>query len=99
MFLYEYLFIFDCATILLFLLLAHLSYQLGSALKIAPIYRLLYISIALVFSAFGLDSLRYGFTVHVPDYFSAILRFVAGILAVFATLPYWHWLFKEHLKR
>lgn len=96
---FEYLFLFDCATILLFLLLAHLSYQLGSALKITPIYKLLYLSIALVFFAFGLDSLRYSFTVHIPDYVSSILRFIAGVLAVIAILPYWHWLFGEHLKR
>jgi hypothetical protein len=79
------------------LLVAHLSKQLGSALKIKPYYRILYGTAAIILAAGSIDIIlsATGFT---PGWQSAafFLRCAGSALALLACFPYWKWLFAEY---
>jgi hypothetical protein len=96
MYVLQGLLIFDMSSMVLMLVLLYLSRRLGEALKIAPYYRLLYVTTVLIFIASGIDAFHESF----PDpYFgtiSIIIRAAAGCIAVAACLPYWKWLFAEY---
>lgn len=87
----------DFASVFIMILLANLSRQLGEALKIAPYYRILYVTAALVLMAAGLDLFRETFFI-IIDISAVTLaaRCLAALLALVTCLPYWKWLFSEY---
>lgn len=89
------LFVVDMAMMFGMLVLADLSRRLGEALKVRPYYRLLYVTTAFVFVAFGIDTFRETLQYPVLNVVSMALRACAGALAVVVCLPYWKWLFPE----
>jgi hypothetical protein len=95
------LFVFDIAAMVAMIVLANLSKRLGDALNTPPWYRLLYATTACVFAAFALDTFRESLHSEVLTLIAVGLRALAGVLALYALLQYWKWLFAEffHPKR
>ena len=90
------LFVFDCATVCILVILASLCERLGHALKIPPYFRFLY-GAALCVAA-GTALMTFTDVLPVALTVSLCLRALAGIVAVGICLRYWHWLFGEHFK-
>jgi uncharacterized membrane protein len=91
--------LFDCATIVLLMMLAYLSGRLGEALKIPPYYRLLYIAAAAVFIAILLDLFPFPVSTSTSFSISFSIRVCATIGSLFVCLRYWKWLFSEFFKQ
>ncbi len=94
------LIILDVAVSVIMAVLASLSQRLGEALKIPPFYRLFYLGIALIITGAisGAAANAAGAAGDAMVQFSLAIRFVSGLLAVFASLRYWRWLFAEYFK-
>ena len=86
----------DIAMIIILAVLGSLSKRLGEALKVAPYYKFFYVAIfATTISAF-FDSGSYTdvfFEIHIT--ITLAIRLVSVLLALYATIKYWHWLFSE----
>ena len=91
------LFVVDMAVMVTMVVLADLSRRLGEALKIRPYYRMLYVTMGMVFAAFVIDAFRETLPYHVLDLVAISVRAAGGVLGVIACLPYWRWLFAEFL--
>jgi hypothetical protein len=80
------------------MVIAYLSKSMGEALKIAPYYKILYLtSTLIVFAAVG-DSIPYYMLFPFSKTVTLGLRFAAGALALPACLRYWKWLISEFFK-
>jgi len=88
--------VFDLSAMVLMLILSNLSKRLGEALKIAPFYRLLFVTAGMMFCAAALDAARGVIQVRAMDLVTVVVRITAGVCAAFACLPYWKWLFTEY---
>jgi uncharacterized membrane protein len=92
----------DIAVIIIHLVLAYLSKRLGDALKTPPYYKLYYVGIALVITSVFINTISIPQTIAAfPKVVKVItmgLRCVSGLLAVFASLQYWRWIFSEVFK-
>jgi hypothetical protein len=93
------LFISDMATMVSMLVLASLSQRLGEALKIPPYYRVLFVTTAVVFVAFGLDTFRETLNAPLLQITAIAMRAVATSVAVVVSLRYWRWVFSEFFGR
>jgi hypothetical protein len=90
--------IFDTASICTMLVIASLSKSMGEALKIAPYYKLLYLSVMLITLAAIGDTLPYGIHVSLSKILTPALRCAAGMIALPVCLRYWKWLISEYFK-
>lgn len=93
----------DIAVIIIHTVLAYLSKRLGEALKKPAYYKLYYIGIALIVVAVIVNTIALNTIVFVkPDVTSTVLmglRCASGLLAVFASMQYWQWIFSELFKQ
>lgn len=93
----------DIAMIIILLVLAYLSKRLGEALKTPPYYKLYYVGIVFVMISVLINTISINEVIAViPEITKTVpmgLRCVSGLLAVFASLQYWQWLFSELLKQ
>ncbi len=93
----------DIAVIIIFVVLAYLSKRLGEALKKPPFYKLFYIGGLLIIGAVLINAISANdIIIIVPgfsDIFTMGMRFFSVILAVFACMQYWKWLFSEIFKK
>jgi hypothetical protein len=87
--------LFDCAMVLIMLILAYLSKQLGGAMKTPPWYTAVYGAIVIVAVACGLDCAAGFFSFALPSLVTLGMRLVAGIIALGVCIRYWNWLFSE----
>jgi hypothetical protein len=91
--------ILDIAVIIILTVLAYLSKRLGDALKKPPYYKLYYIGIILVLAGVIINTISASDVIPAAqrlfEGISTGLRCVSGVLAVFASLQYWRWLFNE----
>jgi hypothetical protein len=90
--------LFDCSMMSSMLILAYLSKKMGEALKIFPYYLVLYAAALLVVAAGGVDIAVKADVVCVQPQWAAVLRCIAGVAAVAASLCYWKWLFGEFFR-
>jgi hypothetical protein len=90
--------VFDISAIVIMVILGYLSRRLGEALKIAPYYKLLYVTAAAVFLAFAVDTLPDVLRPPAVVAAAMIVRLVAGAVALIVCLRYWRWLFNEYIK-
>lgn len=91
------LLLFDISSLATMVLVAHLSKQLGTALKIKPYYRVLYGTSALVLAAGCLDIVRSTMGLALSWMIAAhTLRCMGSVIALLACFPYWKWLFAEY---
>ncbi len=92
----------DIAVIIIHLVLAYLSKRLGEALKTPSYYKLYYIGIAIVILSIVINTISINQTIAaLPDISKTVtmgLRGLSGLLAVFAGLQYWRWIFPEVFK-
>lgn len=92
----------DIAVIIIFIILAYLSKRLGEALKTPPFYKLFHAGIGLIVAALLINTLAMNDILVTTQAFSFTvpmgLRFLAGILSIFASMQYWNWLFSELFK-
>ncbi len=93
----------DIAMIIILIVLAYLSKRLGEALKTPPYYKLYYVGIVFVVISVLINTISINEVLTVmPEITKTVpmgLRCVSGLLAVFASLQYWQWLFSELLKQ
>jgi hypothetical protein len=87
--------LFDCSMVLIMLILAYLSKQLGGAMKTPPWYTAVYGAIIIVMLACGLDIASGFFSFALPALLTLGMRFGAGIIALGVCIRYWNWLFSE----
>ena len=86
----------DIAMVIILALLGSLSKRLGEALKVAPYYNFFYIAIFSIAVAAFFDSGSYtAVFVEIPITITLTIRLCSVLLAFYATLKYWHWLFSE----
>lgn len=86
----------DISMILLIAVLSSLSKRLGEALKVSPYYKLYIVSIIIIAFAAFLDSVSFNTAIFdIPKISTLIIRVIAGILSLFVTYKYWHWLLAE----
>jgi len=92
----------DIAVIIILLVLAYLSKRLGEALKTPSYYKLYHLGIVLIIVSVFINTISINQTAAVlPDISKAVtmgLRCISGVLAVFASLQYWRWIFSEVFK-
>jgi len=85
----------DSSVITSVLILAFLSKRLGSALKIKPYYRLLYVTAVLIAATGIIDiTIMLNHITGLPA-FTLHIRGCAAFMAVVVCLRYWKWLFSE----
>jgi hypothetical protein len=89
------LFVVDISVMVGMLVLANLSSRYGDAMKIPPYHRILYVTTAIVFLAFGVDTFRESLRIASMDLVTIGMRALAGAVALVVCLPYWRWLFSE----
>ena len=87
--------LFDCSMVLIMLVLAYLSKQLGDAMKTPPWYAAVYGAIVIVAVACGLDIIAGSFSFTLPSLVTLGMRLGAGIIALCVCIRYWNWLFSE----
>lgn len=92
----------DISVIIIFIILAYLSKRLGEALKTPPFYKLFHAGIVLIVVALFINTLAMNDILVISPALSLTLpmglRFIAGILSIFASMQYWNWLFSELFK-
>ena len=100
--------LFTAAVVYLLYIFAILSRKLGAVTKMKPLYRWLYIAIALIAISFvsrWLMLTPYTLPGSVPGMMSSewfemlgstVPLLVAAVLALTVVLRYWGWLFREH---
>ena len=87
---------FDIQSIIVMLVLAYLSKRLGEALKIPPVYKILYATSLIIAIASILDNLSTSYHIMpAMPLVSMALRFFACAGAFLIALRYWKWLFSE----
>ena len=89
---------FDISVMIFMLVLAYLSGKLGEAMKIPPIYKILYVTAFMVFFASILESFAHVTDVHLVVRIALVLRLLAGFIACGIVLRYWMWVFNEFFK-
>ncbi len=93
----------DIAVIVILFVLAYLSKRLGEALKTPPYYKLFYIGVIIIAATMVIHAVSMNTVTpiipKVSNTFLMGIRFLAGFLAVIASLQYWRWLFSEFIKR
>lgn len=89
---------FDVSVVTFMLVFAYLSSRLGEALRIPPLYKILYSTAGVVVGALVLDVLAS--VVAVPLFFrvALVIRFIAGVIAFAVILRYWFWVFSDFFK-
>jgi hypothetical protein len=92
----------DSAVLIMLFVMADLSKRLGEALKTPPYYKLFYVGVCMIVTAVLINTIFVNSILVVSHAISTItpmaLRCCTGILAVFACLQYWKWLFSEIFK-
>ncbi len=95
----SFLTFFDISFIIAMLVISYLSKRLGDALKVAPVYKLLYITSAFVAVASIIDNVSVSYNVTTMPLVSMALRFIAGAVSLIVALRYWSWLFSEFFRK
>jgi protein-S-isoprenylcysteine O-methyltransferase Ste14 len=95
----SFLTFFDISFIIAMLVISYLSKRLGDALKVAPVYKLLYVTSAFVAIASIIDIVSVSYNVTTMPLVSMALRFIAGAVSLIVALRYWSWLFSEFLRK
>jgi len=95
----SFLTFFDISFIIAMLVVSYLSKRLGDALKVAPIYKLLYITSVLIAIASIIDIVYVSYNGTTMPLVSIALRFIAGAVSLIVALRYWSWLFSEFLRK
>lgn len=89
---------FDVAIVTFMLVLAYLSNRLGEALRIPPLYKILYSTAGLIVGALMLDVLASVIAVPLFLRIALCIRFFAGAIAFIVVLRYWFWVISEFFK-
>ena len=89
---------FDIATVMAMMVVAYLSKSMGEALKIAPYYKILYLTSMLIAFAAVADSIPHNILFPFSKTVSMGFRCAAGVLALPVCLRYWKWLISEFFK-
>ena len=87
--------LFDYSMVLIMLILAYLSKQLGDAMKTPPLYLAIYGAIVLIVVASGCDIAAGFLSFTIPSLVTLGMRLGAGIIALGVCIRYWNWLFSE----
>ena len=87
--------LFDCSMVLIMLILAYLSKQLGGAMKTPPWYLAVFGAIIIVTVACVLDIAAAVFSFALPSLLTLGMRLGAGIITLGVCIRYWNWLFSE----
>jgi hypothetical protein len=91
--------LFDASAILTMIILAYLSRRLGEALKVPPLYRVLYLtSVFIAIAAIG-ETISNDIGVHIPQSIPMLVRLVSAGAAFLVCLKYWNWAFFEYLRK
>lgn len=91
--------LYDIQSIIIMLVFALLSKKLGEALKIPPLYKILYATALVTAIASILDIMSVSYNLKTMSLVSMALRFIGSAGAFFITLRYWKWLFSEFLRK
>ena len=96
------LFFLDIAVVIILMIIAYLSKRLGEALKKPAFYKLFYIGATCIIAAAIVNTVatnrQFSLSNNVMNPISIVMRFLAGLISVFACLQYWKWLFSEIFK-
>lgn len=96
------IFFLDIAVVIILMITAYLSKRLGEALKKTAFYKLLYAASACILAAVVVNTFAanrlFSHLNNVMNTISIAMRFLAGLVSVFACLQYWKWLFSEIFK-